>query len=61
LRHRIDEYIGTEDEQIALKAAADFKAERRARIGKAAEASAAELHDKILEALRTSPPGNTGE
>ena len=53
LRHRIDEYIGTEDEQIALKAAADFKAEDRTRLGKAAEASAAELHDKIMEALRS--------
>jgi len=57
LRRRVDEYIGTEDEQIALKAAADFKAEQRPRLGKAAEASAAELRDKIVEALRSRQTG----
>jgi uncharacterized protein (TIGR02646 family) len=60
LRRRVDEYIGTEDEQIALQAAADFKAERHARTGKPGAASAAELHDKIIEALRSRQPGNQG-
>ena len=52
LRHRIDEYVGTEDEQIALKAAADFTAERRVRTGLAGQASAQDLHEKIVAALR---------
>src|SRR5262249_26035342 len=60
LRHRIDEYIGTEDEQIALQAAAEFKVERRTRVGKAGEASALELHDKIIEALRGRQDGSAG-
>jgi hypothetical protein len=60
LRKRIDEYIGTEDEQIALKAAADFRDEHRARVGAAGEASATDLHQKIVEALRTNQTGNAG-
>lgn len=52
LRQRMSEYTGTEDEQIALRAAADFRDEKRARIGAAGEFTASELRAKILEALR---------
>jgi hypothetical protein len=58
LRHRVDEYIGSTDEQIALKAAADFKTQRPL-VGKAAEAGAADLHAKIIAALRSQRQGNT--
>jgi hypothetical protein len=59
LRHRVDEYIGSTDEQIALRAAADLKVQRPL-VGKAAEAGAAELRAKIVEVLRSERPGNTG-
>jgi uncharacterized protein (TIGR02646 family) len=55
LRHRLDEYIGTEDEQIALQAAAEVRDENRARSGAPGEASATELREKVREALRSKP------
>ena len=55
LRHRLDEYIGTEDEQIALQAAAEVRDENRARSGAPGQASAAELREKVREALRSKP------
>jgi uncharacterized protein (TIGR02646 family) len=55
LRVRLDEYIGTEDEQIALQAAAEVRAENRARAGAPGAASAAELREKVREALRSKP------
>lgn len=60
LRHRLDEYIGTEDEQIALQAAADVRDENRVRTGRAGAASANELREKVLEALRSKPAGAPG-
>jgi uncharacterized protein (TIGR02646 family) len=60
LRLRLDEYIGTEDEQIALQAAAEVRDENRARTGIPGQASAAELREKVREALRskTATAGN---
>jgi len=55
LRVRLDEYIGTEDEQIALQAAAEVRDENRARAGAPGQASAAELREKVREALRSKP------
>jgi len=55
LRKRLDEYIGTEDEQIALQAVADLRSQDRERVGTAGVASAAELRAKVLEVLRKRP------
>jgi hypothetical protein len=55
LRKRLDEYIGTEDEQIALQAVADLRSQDRERVGTAGAASAAELRAKVLEVLRKRP------
>jgi predicted ATPase len=55
LRQRLDEYIGTEDEQIALQAAADVRTENRARTGTAGADSGNQLREKVLEALRSKP------
>ena len=55
LRHRLDEYIGTEDEQIALQAAAEVRDENRARTGVPGQVSAADLRQKVREALRSKP------
>jgi hypothetical protein len=52
LRLRLDEYIGTRDQQIALRAAADFRAERGAGAGREAPLPAQALREKILAALR---------
>jgi uncharacterized protein (TIGR02646 family) len=51
LRERMNEYAGTEEEQLALKVAADFRSERRQRLGKAAELNSADLRDKVRAAL----------
>jgi hypothetical protein len=57
LRQRLDEYIGTEDEQIALQAAADVREDEKARSGQAGAASAENLRTKIVEALRSNSSG----
>jgi predicted ATP-binding protein involved in virulence len=59
LRQRLDEYIGTEDEQIALQAAAQLRDENRVRTGAAGAAGAEELRTKVLEALRSRQPQTT--
>jgi uncharacterized protein (TIGR02646 family) len=51
LRERVTEYAGTEDEQLALKVAAEFRAERRRRLGKSAEVNSEELRTRVRNAL----------
>jgi uncharacterized protein (TIGR02646 family) len=60
LRRRLDEYIGTEDEQIALQAVANMRSEDRERTGNAGADSANRLREKVLEALRSKPAVTQG-
>jgi hypothetical protein len=57
LRERLTEYTGTEDEQLALKVAAEFRKEQRARLGKDAQLNTQSLRDKVRDALALAAAG----
>ncbi len=57
MRERLTGYSGTEDEQLALKVAAEFRKEQRTRLGKDGELNADDLREKVRAALTLAAAG----
>lgn len=57
MRERLTGYAGTEDQQLALKVAAEFRKERRNRLGKDAEHNSEDLREKVRAALTLAAAG----
>jgi hypothetical protein len=57
MRERLTEYGGTENEQLALKVAAEFRKGQRKRLGRDGELDSEDLREKVRAALTLAAAG----